>query len=67
LLTEEEQQVYKRGRNAHSMTVARNATVAEYRKATGFEALIGYLYLKQDWKRMVDLVKIGIEKGVKGI
>lgn len=43
-LSEEELSVYKRGRNAKSPTVPKNADVAEYRRATGFEALIGYLY-----------------------
>lgn len=65
LLTEDEEQVYRRGRNAHSPTMAKNATMAEYRRATGFEALIGYLYLQEDWKRMIDLVKVGLEKGKK--
>ncbi len=60
-LTEEEAQVYKRGRNAHPSTVAKNATVADYRRATGFEALVGYLYLKEDWKRLTELVKIGLK------
>lgn len=65
LLTEEELHVYKRGRNAHSATMAKHATAAEYRRATGFEAIMGYLYLKKDWKRMIDLCKVGIENGVK--
>ena len=59
--------MYKRGRNAHSSTTAKNASVIEYRRATGFEAVMGYLYLKKDWKRMIDLVKVGIENGVKKI
>ena len=67
ILTEEEAHVYKRGRNAHSSTTAKNASVIEYRRATGFEAVMGYLYLKQDWKRMIDLVKVGLENGVKKI
>ena len=45
ILTEEELAVYKRGRNAHSPTMAKHATMADYRRATGFEALMGYLYL----------------------
>ena len=60
ILTEEEAAVYKRGRNAKSFTMAKNATMSDYRKATGFEALMGYLYLKKDWKRLLDLVKIGL-------
>ena len=41
--------VYRRGRNAHSPTMAKHATMADYRRATGFEALMGYLYLKEDY------------------
>ena len=59
-LTEKEATVLKRGRNAHSATMAKNASVADYRRATGFEALMGYLYLKGDFKRMVDLIYIAM-------
>lgn len=59
-LTEEEQTVYKRGRNAKSYTTAKNATVIEYRKATGFEALCGYLYLTGKQERMLTLIKQAI-------
>ena len=61
-LTEEELSVYKRGRNAKAVTRAKNATMSEYRRATGFEALMGYLYLKGDMERMIDLIFSGIEK-----
>ena len=60
-LTDEERAVYKRGRNAKSVSPAKNQSITDYRRATGFEALIGYLYLKEDWKRMLDLVKIGLD------
>ena len=60
-LTEEEHAVYKRGRNARSVSPAKNQSITDYRRATGFEALMGYLYLKKNWKRMLDLVKIGLE------
>lgn len=60
-LTEEEQAVYRRGRNAKSYTKAKNASTGTYRKATGFEALIGYLYLQKKMDRIIDLVKIGLE------
>lgn len=60
-LTEEEQVIYKRGRNAKSYTTAKNASVIEYRKATGFEALCGYLYLTGKQERMLVLVKRAIE------
>lgn len=61
-LTEEEHHVYKRGRNARAFSMAKNATMSDYRHATGFEALMGYLYLTGRTTRMVDLIKLGIEK-----
>lgn len=64
-LTDEEEQIYKRGRNAKAYTKAKNATVLDYRKATGLEALMGYLYLKGDTKRAIDLVKLGLDRGEK--
>ena len=60
-LTEEEESIYRRGRNAKSPTMAKNATMSDYRKATGFEALMGYLYLKDEVERMVELVKLGTD------
>lgn len=53
--TEDEQDVYKRGRNVKSHSKAKNATTGEYRKATGLEALYGYLYLKGDIARLQEL------------
>lgn len=61
-LTPEELSVYRRGRNAHSPTMAKHATMADYRRATGFEALIGYLYLKQEYTRMIALIRMGIRE-----
>lgn len=61
-LTEEELAVYKRGRNAKAVTRAKNATMSEYRRATGFEALMGYLYLKGDIERMIELIHLAVEK-----
>ena len=60
LLTEEEEAVYKRGRNAKSYTSAKNASVIDYRIATGFEALMGFLYLMGRNERMLELVKIAV-------
>lgn len=60
-LSEEELSVYKRGRNAHSYTKAKNATSGDYRRATGFEALIGYLYLEQKFDRIMELVRMGFD------
>ena len=55
LLTEEELTFYKRGRNAKSTHTPKNKTQAQYHKATGFEALFGYLYLKGDIERLEEL------------
>ena len=60
----EELSVYRRGRNAHSPTMAKHATMADYRRATGFEALMGYLYLKEDYTRMLTLVRMGIGEDI---
>ena len=62
VLTEEEHAVYRRGRNAKSVSPAKNQSLTDYRRATGFEALMGWLYLQDDWKRMIDLIKIGMER-----
>lgn len=61
LLREDEADIYRRGRNAKSATMAKNATMSDYRRATGFEALMGYLYLKDELPRIIELVKAGIE------
>ena len=60
-LTEEEEVVYKRGRNAKSYTTAKNASMGDYRRATGFEALMGYLYLTGQTERLLYLIDRGIE------
>ena len=59
-LTEEETAVYHRGRNAKSYTSAKNASIIEYRKATGMEALCGYLYLQGRQERMLYLIREAI-------
>lgn len=61
-LTEEEQAVYRRGKNSKPHTTAKNASLADYMKATGFETLIGYLYLTGQAGRVLELVKLGIER-----
>lgn len=66
-LTEEEKRVYKRGRNAKASTTAKNATVSDYRVATGLEALMGYLYLTGQSKRMIALIRQGLNKTGKDI
>ena len=62
LLSDEELAVMKRGRNAGPSATSRNATAAEYRKATGFEALMGYLYLSGRTDRAVELTRVGLER-----
>ena len=59
--TAEEQSVYRRGRNAQSYTHAKNASVSDYRHATGLEALFGYLYLTGQQGRMMELMKRCVE------
>ena len=61
-LSQEETVVYKRGRNARSATMPKHATMTEYRMATGFEALLGYLYLSGRSGRLLELVGNGLKK-----
>ena len=61
-LTEEERAVYRRGRNAKSATMAKHATMKDYRMATGFEALMGWLYLAGRIERLTQLVGLGLKK-----
>ena len=60
LLSEEEMAVFKRGRNAKSYTSAKNATIGDYRIATGYEALFGYWYLSGQTERMLEMAKVAI-------
>lgn len=60
LLNDEEQDVLRRGRNSKPHTKAKNASSADYMKATAIETLIGYLYLRDDMERIFELIKIGI-------
>jgi len=59
-LTEKETEIVRRGRNAHSNTIPKNATIADYKKATAFEALIGYLFLSKENERLEEIIKIAI-------
>lgn len=61
ILSEEELSIYKRGKNAKPHSGAKNASKSEYLKATGFEALIGYLYLKGEIDRIIEIVLKGIK------
>ena len=65
MLTEEEQSVFRRGRNAKSNTMPKNADLMDYKYATGLEALFGYIYLKGDISRLFQLFNAGVlnEKG----
>lgn len=60
-LSEEEEAIYKRGRNAKSNTVPKNADVTDYRHATGFEALIGALYIEKKNDRLEYLLRRSVE------
>lgn len=60
VLSQEELAVFKRGRNAKSATSAKNASIQEYRIATGVEALMGYLYLKNQTGRAIEIIKAGL-------
>ena len=61
-LTEEEEAVYKRGRNAKPDASAKKASIGDYRKATGMEALVGYLYLTGQEARIMELIKTGLKE-----
>lgn len=66
MLTEEELAVMKRGRNAKSHTSAKNQSIVDYRRATGIEALFGYLYLSGEYDRIEELYSIGLNSLPKG-
>ena len=61
-LTEEEQEIVKRGRNAENHHLPKNATVQEYMYSTGFEALIGYLYLTKQDERLKEILELCVEE-----
>ena len=60
-LTEDELRIYKRGRNQKSHTSPKNADIIDYKHATGFEALIGYLYLDKNYERLEYIISEGIK------
>lgn len=62
ILTEVELNIIKRGRNSKSGNVPKNADVIEYRTATGFEALVGYLYLTGDIDRLIEILEYSMKK-----
>ncbi|HOV25270.1 MAG TPA: Mini-ribonuclease 3 [Pseudobacteroides sp.] len=59
-LTEDEREIVRRGRNAKSGTIPKNADVTEYKYATGFETLLGYLYLRKDFERLTEVLKMSV-------
>ena len=61
LLSEQELEIFKRGRNAHSYTSPKNADIVDYRRATGLEALIGYLFITHNNERLDEIIKICLE------
>lgn len=61
-LSEEEFTIFKRGRNSSPHTMAKNASMSDYKFATGFESLIGFLYLDNQFERALGLVKIGLDR-----
>ena len=62
-LSEEEADIVRRGRNAKSGTIPKNADVLDYRHSTAFECLIGYLYYRQRFERLEQLLELSIESG----
>jgi ribonuclease-3 family protein len=61
ILTDSEMSVFKRGRNAKSFTVPKNAVLSDYKHATGLEALVGYLYIDGQLERLMELLDKGIQ------
>ena len=62
ILTEKEEDIYKRGRNANSHTKAKNTDIVTYRMSTGFEAVIGYLHMNESIERLEELIDWCIRK-----
>lgn len=62
LLTEEEKIMFRRGRNAKSISCAKNQSHHDYRIATGFETLIGYLYMTGQMERIMELLSVGLDE-----
>ncbi|MCR5293806.1 MAG: ribonuclease III [Lachnospiraceae bacterium] len=61
ILSETEADIYRRGRNAKSKTMAKHASMSDYRRATGFEALLGYLYLSGKKERILEIISRGVK------
>jgi len=65
-LTEEELEIVRRGRNAKSGTVPKHADVTDYKYATGFETLLGYLYMKKDYQRLLEVLELSVKISNEG-
>ena len=61
-LNEEEFVIFKRGRNSSPHTMAKNSSMSDYKYATGFESLIGFLYLDNQFERALELVRLGLDR-----
>lgn len=61
-LTQEEKEIVRRGRNAQAHHLPKNAELADYKYATAFEALIGYLYLSKQDERLKEILEMSISK-----
>ena len=64
MLSEQELAIYKRGRNAKSATVPKNADLTDYRRATGFEALIGFLELSGQYERLFEIMETAFDSKI---
>ena len=60
MLAEDEKEIYRRGRNAKTSSSAKNADMSDYHKATGFEALLGYLYLQGIEERLMEVISAAV-------
>ncbi len=65
-LTQEEEDIYRRGRNAKKATKSKNASAGEYCRSTGFEAVLGYLHLTGQWERIETLLSMIDEENLRG-
>ena len=66
-LTEKEEEIYKRGRNAHSHTKAKNTDIITYKMSTGFEAVLGYLHMTENMTRLEEVILWCIEEVEKNL
>ena len=61
-LSEDEEAIFKRGRNSHGISAPKSATIVQYRRATGMEALFGWLYLKGENERIDELFELAFPR-----